>query len=76
MNELETRSLREYIAGATRGISAAYLGDIDTAFHYLEKAFNDRDSGLLTLKYSPDVPTSLRNDIRFEDLLERIGFPK
>ena len=76
MNELETRSLTEYIAGATRGISAAYLGDIDIAFHYLEKAFNDRDSALLTLKYSPDVPTSLRNDTRFEALLERIGFPK
>ena len=37
MNELETRSLTEYIAGTYRGISAAYLGNINAAFHSWKK---------------------------------------
>ena len=38
MNELETRSVTEYIAGTYFGLSAACLGDVDTAVEYLEKA--------------------------------------
>jgi adenylate cyclase len=76
MTELEKRSVTEYIAGTHFGLSAAYLGDLDTALKYLEKAFDDRDFTLITLKYLPCVPASLRNDPRFQNLLDRIGFPK
>ena len=76
MNELETRSVTEYIAGTYFGLSAAYLGDLDTAFDYLEKAYNDYDPILIQLKYSPFVPALLKNDKRFQNLLDRIGFPK
>ena len=75
MNELEKRSATEYIAGTYTGISAAYLGDLNKAFIYLEKAYQDRDPILTQLKYSPAVPAVLRNDSRFENLLHRIGFP-
>lgn len=47
-----------------------------TAFHYLEKAYNDRDPQLAQIKYAPYVPASLRNDARFQNLLDRIGFPE
>ena len=76
MNELKERSRSEYIAGTHAGLSAAWLGDTDIAFDYLENAFNDRDHILITLKYSPYVPASLRNDARFQNLLDRIGFPE
>jgi len=73
---LKNRAFTEYIAGAYTGISAAYLGDLDTAFDYFEKAYEDRDPILTQLKCSPIVPTSLKNDPRFQNLLDRIGFPK
>jgi len=75
MNELEERSVTEYIGATHFALSAAYLGDIDLSFNYFEKAYNDRDPILVTLKYLPYVPDVLRNHIRFKNLLERIGFP-
>ena len=76
MNELKSRSSTEYIAGTYAGVSAAYLGDLDTAFDYFEKAYEDHDPILTQLKYSPIVPASLRKDMRFQSLLDRIGYPK
>lgn len=76
MNELKERSLKEYIPNTFTGISAAYLNDLDEAFDYLEKAYDDRDPIILTLKYESWVPAKLREDPRFQKLLDRIGFPK
>lgn len=76
MNELKERSTTEYIAGTYTGLSAAYLGEIDDAFAYLEKAYDDNDAILIQIKYAPYVPVPLRNDPRFQNLLDKIGFPK
>ena len=76
MTELENKSTTEYIAATHLAISAAYLDDFDKAFNYFEKALNDRDPIITQLKYSPFVPASLRNDMRFQHLLERVGFPE
>lgn len=75
MNELKERSLKEYITKTFTGISAAYLGNLDEAIDYLEKAYNDRDPILIMLKYEHWVPAALRDDPRFQNILERIGFP-
>ncbi len=75
MNELEERSRTEYIAGAYYGISAAWTGDLEKAFRLLEKAFKDQDPILHSLKYEHNIPALLRNDPRYQDMLERIGFP-
>ncbi len=76
-SELEIRYVTDNIGSAffDFGLSAAYLGDLDTAFDALEKAYNDLDPHILTIKYAPYVPAMLRNDIRFQNLLARIGFP-
>jgi pentatricopeptide repeat protein len=76
MNELEKKSATEYVAGTYFGLSAAYLGDLDKAFNALEKAYNDLDAHILTIKAAPYVPSLLRNDSRFQNLLNRIGFPE
>jgi tetratricopeptide (TPR) repeat protein len=78
MNELEERAATDYKESAyfDFGLSAAYLGDLDTAFNALEKAYDDLDPHILTIKRAPYVPASLRNDPRFQNLLDRIGFPK
>jgi len=75
MIEIKERSLKEYIGSAITSISAAYLNNLDEAFIYLEKAYQDRDPMLILLKYEHWVPDTLRNDTRFQKILERIGFP-
>ena len=75
MNELKERSAKEYIAATLTGISAAYLNNYDEAFAYFEKAMNDKDPIILTLKYLKWTPASLREDPRFQNLLDRIGYP-
>lgn len=58
------------------GIAIIYvvLGEIDTAFEYLEKAMAFRDIWMLSLKYAPEF-TPIRKDPRFENLVKRIGYP-
>jgi pentatricopeptide repeat protein len=78
MNELEVRSITKDIVSAYYdfGISAAYMGDLNMAFDALEKAYDDLDPHILSMKRAPYVPASLRKDQRFQHLLDRIGFPK
>lgn len=76
MDELEKRSASEYIGPTHFGISAAYLGDMDLAINYLEKAFNDRDPIIVQMKQIHFVPPALRNDSRFQKILDRVGFPE
>ena len=51
----------------------ASLGDRDAAFHWLEKASEVRDVGLVLL--ATPAWDSLRSDKRFQSLLRRCGFP-
>jgi pentatricopeptide repeat protein len=75
MDELKTRSETEYITPTYLGIAAAWLGDLDAAFDLLQKAYDDSDPNITQLKYAPYGPTALRNDPRFQNLLNKIGFP-
>ena len=52
----------------------AVMNDGESAFAWLEKAFEIRDPQLVFLKIDLTFD-SLRSDPRFEDLLRRIGFP-
>jgi eukaryotic-like serine/threonine-protein kinase len=58
------------------GVAAlsAALGDTDQAFTWLDRAFDQRDNGLLSLRVNPDFQ-GLRNDPRFRKLIEHIGVP-
>jgi adenylate cyclase len=53
----------------------AYLGRLDEAFEYLNKAISEKNYWLFTLKYSPDWDL-LRPDPRFKKVLERMNFPE
>jgi TolB-like protein/Tfp pilus assembly protein PilF len=75
-NELKERSRSEYVASALMAVSAAYLNNLDEAFDYLEKAYQERDPVLVMLKYEHWVPAKLKEDPRFQMLFDRIGFPK
>jgi adenylate cyclase len=74
--EIKGRCQQQDIACTGTGITAAYLQDLDGAMAYLEKGFAAHDPLLLTLKYEHWVPENLKADPRFQELLERIGFPE
>ena len=50
------------------------LGERQVALGLLERAYRERDAGIITLAvdYTSD---DLRPDPRFKDLLRRVGFP-
>ena len=73
--ELKEKSLKEYVANTFTAYSASCLDDLDTAFEYLDKAYRDHDPILLMLKYQPSVPAALKKDPRYQQFLDRIGFP-
>jgi len=52
----------------------AALGEDDEAFAWLETAYHNRDSQLVSLKVEPHFER-LRTDPRFNDLLRRVGLP-
>jgi serine/threonine-protein kinase len=60
-------------AGLQIAIVYAQAGDRDRAFEWLEKAFLQRDPGLIELVSDPELEP-LRGDERFRSLEERVGF--
>jgi TolB-like protein/DNA-binding winged helix-turn-helix (wHTH) protein len=58
-------------------IAEAYarLGDKDLAFQWLERAYRERESGMVGLNTDPEW-ASLRSDPRFKDLVRRVGLPE
>jgi tetratricopeptide (TPR) repeat protein len=62
---------------ACRGLAlvCAALGENDSAFEWLEKAYQRREESILSLKVDPKVD-GLRADLRFMALLKKIGVEK
>lgn len=74
IQELKQRSSHEFIDAAFMGFASAHAGNMDDAFNYFEKALIERDPMIISLKYI-NFSTALRNDLRFQKLLDQIGFP-
>jgi adenylate cyclase len=73
--DLKERLNKEYVSFAVLGLTAAFIDELDEAFEYFEKALEDRDPMLLSLKYEHWVPDNLKEDERFQTLLDKVGFP-
>src|SRR5215469_11065355 len=52
----------------------AYRGEPDKAFEWLDRAYEQRDAGLRSLKIDPHM-NSLRRDQRYSDLLKKMNLP-
>ena len=50
------------------------LGEKDKAFEWLDKAYEQREGWNIQLKVDP-VFDSLRSDPRFQQMLDKVGFP-
>jgi serine/threonine protein kinase/Flp pilus assembly protein TadD len=72
IGELKELSKRKHVSPYDMAVIYVALGEKNQAFAYLEKAYNERDDGVLYLKASP-VWDSIRSDPRFKELLKKIG---
>jgi TolB-like protein/lipoprotein NlpI len=69
---LERESKEHYIRPEFMAMGYAWLGDIDRAFDFLERAYQTRSAGLIFLHVDPGYKP-LRGDPRFDQLVKRIG---
>ena len=70
--ELHRLSKQRYVSPYHIAMVYAGLGERDTTFIWLEKAYGDREGRLTILKFAPEFDR-LRSDPRYEDLLRRVG---
>jgi adenylate cyclase len=76
MEELK-RKLKDgqYVSPCIMGFASGFLGDIDEAMNWLEKAYNEHDAYLCIIKFYPFVPVKLRQDSRFQSFISKMNFP-
>lgn len=74
---VETEAGKNLGANDHRGMAQVYaaLGEIDTAFMWLEKSYQYHEESLCSLKIDPKM-NPLRNDPRFNVMLRKIGLEK
>ena len=58
-----------------RGVVNVGLGENEKAMEWLERAFADRSNGLVFMKVEPELD-SLRSNLRFVSLLQRVKLPE
>lgn len=73
--ELERDSEQRYVSPITVALVHTGLGEKDQAIKWLEKAYEERSGGLLTLKVRP-IWSSLHSEPGFVRLLNKIGLTK
>ena len=71
---LKDRAHRRYVAAFDIAVVYAGLGDHDNTFEWLERAFLERSTWLVHLKWD-DRFAGVRTDPRFIALLHRMGIP-
>jgi predicted Zn-dependent protease len=71
LQDLEARARGGYVSPYNRAAVYAALGDLDSAFVWLERAYEERSSSLVYLRVSP-LLASIRSDARFDLLQARI----
>ena len=75
LDELNELSDSRYVSAYDIALIHIGLGDTDSAFQLLEKAYQERSSSLSWLRVDARLD-QLRSDSRFADLMRRIGLPQ
>ena len=70
--DLKERGQQTYVQPIALGLIHALLGEKDQAFDWLQRALDDRSTGLVYLKVDP-VWDEVRGDPRFGALQARVG---
>ncbi len=71
LDKLRTQSEQSYVSPLDFAVVYTGLGDRDSAFHWLEKAYQERTMRIQELPQP--IFDSLRSDPRYHDLMRRIG---
>lgn len=74
LNILQEISKRKYVSPYSLLVIHLALGPEARVFELLEQLYHERNEWLVWLKVSPEL-RSVRNDPRFKQLLEKVGFP-
>lgn len=74
LRELEEETKTRYVPPCVIAALYVRLGDKEQAFVWLERAYQERDVLLMTLSIEPHLDP-LRSDVRFQDLVRRVGLP-
>ena len=72
LKTLSEKSKKVYVSPFDVALIYTALGDKDTAFHWLDKAVDERSTFLVYIKWEPRLDP-LRSDPRFTTLLARVG---
>jgi len=72
--ELQSRKETEYVPPWVFAMIYAGAGNRDKAFEYLEQARMERQAYLTHLKVDPTFD-NIRDDVRFDELVKKIGIP-
>lgn len=73
LGELHRLAEKRYVSPYDFATIHAGLGELDDAFAWLDRAREDRSTWMVFVKVDQRLEP-IRNDPRYEDLLERIGF--
>jgi adenylate cyclase len=75
LDELILRSNTEFISGLSLSVAAYYSKNYDKAFEYIEDAFEERASLLISISTWPFF-SFLNTDPRFQPFLKRMNYPE
>jgi len=75
LDDLLKQFKEKYVSPYNLATIYASLGSKDKAFNYLEMAFEERSNNLAYLKVDPKLD-NLRGDLRFSDLLKKMGLER
>ena len=70
--DLEERSKKGYVSHFWTGVIYLCLGELDKAFEWFEKAWDERDGNLLYFTIPP-VFDPIRSDPRYKNILKKMG---
>ena len=74
LEELKNAASRRHVSPYFLAVAHVGMGEIETAFAWLEDAYRERSGWLVNLNIDPAIDP-LRSDPRFKDLLRRVGLP-
>jgi len=76
LSDLLRRSKTNYVSPYMIATIYAGLDDKERAFEFLEKAYQERSSDIPYFLKADLRLDTLRSDLRFQDLLRRVGLPR
>jgi serine/threonine protein kinase/tetratricopeptide (TPR) repeat protein len=72
LQELTARAARDYVSAMWIALVHLGLGDLESLFRWLERAFEERDGSLILITAAVEFDP-VREDPRFKSLLRRMG---